>query len=166
MLGASPRVLLRNALKILVLALLVSGCVSVWRSANFSDSEALQVFRCFERLHPPVSSIEARRALGNPAWTARALIWRQTVLGGYIPLRSDFLSGSSFCVALTEPKGQTPNYAIWLHTTPDIRTPQKLRAFFAGDAPDHSRITEFSLCTPDRSTERYFASSLPASSHQ
>jgi len=155
-----------NALKVLVLALVVPGCASEWRRAKFSDVEAGQIFRRFERLHPPFSSTEARQALGDPVWTARALIWPQTMLGGYIPLRSDFLPGSSFCVALTKPKGQAHNYEIWLRTTPDIRTPQELHAFFGGEAPAHSRITQFSLCDPDRSRVRYFPDSLPASSNR
>jgi hypothetical protein len=152
-----------NAHKVLVLALLVSGCASEWRGAKFSDAEAVQLFRRFERLHPPLSSTEARRAIGDPAWTARTSIWRQTMLGGYIPLRSDFLSGSSFCVALTKPKGQAPNYSIWLHTTSDTRTPEQLQAFFAGTGPRQSRVTEFSLCYPEWGRIRFFPDSLPRS---
>ena len=150
-----------NALKALFLALLVSGCASDWRGAKFSEAEALQLFGRFEQLYPPFSSAQARRSLGDPVWTARSVIWRQKMLGGYIPLRGDFLDGSTFGIGLTKPKGQEHNYSIWLHATSDIRTPDQLRAFFSGVVPSASRITEFSLCYPGSGRVRYFPDSPP-----
>lgn len=141
--------------EIAAVAIALSACMSEWRGAKYSDAEAVRLCQRFERLHPPFSSTEARGILGDGAWIARAAIWRQTCLGGYVPLRR-FGEESAFCVALTKPKGQKPNHCIWLNTTSDIQTPDQLRAFFSGCGPPASRVNEFGLCSPEWDGVRSF----------
>jgi hypothetical protein len=123
--------------------------------AHFTEQQATKMFARFEQLRPPVSSAAAHRHFGDPSWTARADIFRLRMILGYIPLRSNFLSGSTFGIVLIQGRGEFSGYQIWLHATPDIISESDLRAFFAGVAPASARITEFALCYPDKSIRNF-----------
>jgi hypothetical protein len=173
--NASMRVRLRRTVMKLGLPLLIGlllggapRCVAQRKPAEakkhptpdrFSREEAASIFERFSRINPPADAKAVFRALGDPAWTGRAEISHQTILGGWIPIQGSMSPpGGVYVIRLISGKSRDDaGYRIYVHVTAVFPGEDQERGgpspgfcrFLAGDAPPEVKIDEYALCYPN-----------------
>lgn len=115
--------------------------------------ECAAVFDRFSHLRLPADTKAVSRALGDSGWTSRAVIFQQTGLGGWIPIRSNLdPPGGVYVIRLSPPvSSNISGYTIYFHTTRAFAgdAPTGLQSFLAGRSAPNIRIDEYALCYPD-----------------
>ena len=116
-------------------------------------SQCAVVFERFGHIRLPADTKAVSRALGDNRWINRAVIYQQTILAGWIPIRHGLGPPGGVYVIALSPSVSTHNsgYRIYLHTTRafpgDAAT--GIRAFVTGRSAPDLRIEEYALCYPD-----------------
>lgn len=116
-------------------------------------SDCAVVFERFGRIRLPANAKATSRALRDARWLSRAVVWQQTELAGWIPIKHDLgPPGGVYVVSLSPSLSQDiSGYHIYFHTTRVLSgdAATGVRDFFAGHAAPDILIDEYALCYPD-----------------
>lgn len=117
-------------------------------------SQCAVVFERFGQIRPPADAKAASRALKDTRWLSRAVVWQQTILAGWIPIKHDLGPPGGVYVVDLSPSlsSDIAGYRIYFHTTRVLSgdAAAGVRGFFAGHAAQDILIDEYALCYPDR----------------
>ena len=129
------------------------SAASAHKRGDVPRSQAAIVFERFSHIRVPADSKAVSRSLQDIHWLSRAVVWQQTVLAGWIPMKHSIgPPGAVYVVELSPSISQdVAGYWIYFHTTRVLSGDAAgVREFFAGHAAPDVLIDEYSLCYPDR----------------
>jgi hypothetical protein len=131
-----------------------ASAASARKRGDVPLSERATVFERFSHIRVPADSKAVSRALKDIRWLSRAVVWQQTALAGWIPMKHSIgPPGAVYVVELSPSVSQdVAGYWIYFHTTRVLSgdAAAGVRDFFAGHAAPDILIDEYSLVYPDR----------------
>jgi hypothetical protein len=124
------------------------------RRGSVPRSQCAAILERFAQIRPPADAKATARALKDIHWLSRAVVWHQTALAGWLPLKHSIDPPGGVYVVDLNPSltSDIAGYRIYFHTTRVLPGDPAagVRGFFAGHGAPDILIDEYALCYPDR----------------